>query len=323
MTDWKQKIEAARNRHQAAAQPPYKTALERSAYFSNKSGCNIYLKQEHLQKTGSFKYRGALNKLSSLTENEIAKGLVTASSGNHGMASSLAASQLGLDLTIHVPATASEAKLEGIKLYGASINKIDGDSLAAELSAKETAEQEGSTFISPYNDAEVIAGQGTIGLELIEQLPDLDAVCIAVGGGGLISGVGSYIKAVNPDIEIIACWPENAPALYKCLEAGEIYDVEELDTISDGTAGGVEPGSITFDICQNVIDKCVLVPEQNIIDTLKEFAVQERQMIEGAAALALAGALQIAPEYQGKNIAAVLCGRNISLEKFHSLTRAD
>lgn len=321
MTDWQQKIEQAYTRMHASAEAPYKTALEYSAYYSDQTGCNIFLKQEHLQKTGSFKYRGALNKLSSLSTEAIRKGVITASSGNHGMASSLAANKLGIPITIHVPEAVSPAKLAGIELYGATIHKVAGDSLAAELSAKETAEREGLTFVSPYNDPDIIAGQGTIGLEIIEQLSNVNAVLIAVGGGGLISGIGNYIKAVKPDTGIIGCWPENSPAMHACIKAGEIYDVPELATLSDGTAGGVEPGSITFDLCNQVIDKTVLVSEAEIQATLKEFADKERQIIEGAAAVALASAKKIAADYQGKNVAAVLCGRNISLEKFTELTK--
>ncbi len=321
MTDWQQKIEQAYKRMHASAEAPYKTALERSAYYSQQTGCNIFLKQEHLQKTGSFKYRGALNKLSSLTLKAIEKGVITASSGNHGMASSLAASKLGIPITIHVPEAVSPAKLAGIELYGANIHKVVGSSLDAELSAKETAEREQSTFISPYNDPDIIAGQGTIGLEIVEQLADLDAVIVAVGGGGLISGIGSYIKSVKPDTDIIACWPENSPAMHACMEAGEIFDVPETDTLSDGTAGGVEPGSITFELCQRVIDHSVLITETEIQETLKEFAAKERQIIEGSAAVALAASKKVAGSYKEKNVAVVLCGRNISLEKFTELTK--
>lgn len=319
MTDWRKKIDDTYKRFKTSSEAPYRTALEHSAYYSAATGCNIFLKQEHLQKTGSFKYRGAFNKLTGLTKEEISKGVITASTGNHGMASALAASKLGIPVTIFVPKTASAAKLDSIKLYGAAIKQVTGDGLVAELSAKETCERENRTFISPYNDPDIIAGQGTTGLEILEQLPDVDAICIAVGGGGLISGIGSYIKAVKPNVDIIACWPENAPAMHSCMEAGKIYEAVETDTISDGTAGGVEPGSITFDICQRVIDQSVLVPEQEIKDTLKEFAINERQMIEGAAAVALAGAKSIAKSYAGKNVAVVLCGRNITLEKFNSI----
>ena len=319
MTPWQQEIEAAHERLFASPHAPYRTALEHSTYFSQVTGCNLHLKQEHLQKTGSFKYRGALNKLSMLSSSAIEKGIVTASTGNHGMASALAARQLSIPLTIHVPENVSDAKLASIELYGAKTHKVPGASLAAELSAKETAEQEGKIFISPYNDKDIICGQGTIGVELFNQLPDLDAVFIAVGGGGLISGIGSYIKAVAPHIEIIACWPEKAASMLRCMEAGEIYEVVEQDTLSDGTAGGVEPGSITFEICQNVINHTVLVSEQEIGATMKEFATHERQIIEGSAAVALAGAKQLATSYKGKNVAVVLCGRNIALEKFNSI----
>jgi len=319
MADWPQKIKQAYARLHASPEAPYKTALEYSAYYSQATGCNFYLKQEHLQKTGSFKYRGALNKLSCLSKEATAKGVITASSGNHGMAAALAANKLDIPITIHVPKSVSEAKLAGIQLYGAIIHKVDGDSLAAELSAKEAAEREGMTFVSPYNDLDIIAGQGTIGLEILDQRPNVDAVFIAVGGGGLISGIGSYIKAVKPNTDIIACWPENSPAMHHCLKAGKIYEAPELETLSDGTAGGVEPGAITFDLCETIIDKSLLVSEVEIREALKEFAEKERQIIEGAAAVALAAAKKGAGDYAGKNIAVVLCGRNIALGKFRQL----
>jgi threonine dehydratase len=153
-------------------------------------------------------------------------------------------------------------------------------------------------------------------MELHQQLPQVDAVFVAVGGGGMIAGIGTALKQLNPAIEIIGCWPANAPTLERSLKAGRIIEVDELDTLSDGTAGGVEPGSITFPLCQRVIDRTVLVSEAQIGQAMKAVAATERWIIEGAAGVALAGALKLAEEYRGKRIAVVLCGRNILLEKF-------
>jgi threonine dehydratase len=158
-----------------------------------------------------------------------------------------------------------------------------------------------------------------VGLELAQQCPDLAAVYVAVGGGGLISGIGSYLKFVHPDVEIIGCWPANATAMHLCLEKGEIYDTPETKTLSDGTAGGVEEGAITFPICQRVIDRHLLVSEAEIASAMRDMAANENFIIEGAAGVALAAALKDGDNYQGRNIAVVICGRNIALDTFRSV----
>lgn len=321
MTRLEIKIKEAYHRLRSSPYAPHLTALELSPYFSELTGSNIFFKQEHMQRTGSFKYRGALNKLLNLPADDARTGVIAASSGNHGLAAAFAAQQLGIPITIYVPAQASEAKLQSIHLLGAKVNFVKGDSLAAERKARKVAELEHKTYLSPYNDLDVIIGQGTIGHEILEQRPDVDAIFIAVGGGGLISGIGAYVKAIQPNVDIIACWPENAPAMCRCLEAGTIIDVQEADTLSDGTAGGIEDEAVTFPLCQQVIDRRVLISEQRIYETLKEFALNERQIIEGAAVVALAGALDTMTNYREKNIVVVLCGRNIALPKFMEIVR--
>ena len=158
-----------------------------------------------------------------------------------------------------------------------------------------------------------------MGLELAQQCPNLAAVYVAVGGGGLISGIGSYLKSVHPDVEIIGCWPANATAMHLCLEKGEIYDTPETKTLSDGTAGGVEEGAITFPICQRVIDRHLLISEAEIASAMRDMAANENFIIEGAAGVALAAGLKDGDNYQGRNIAVVICGRNIALDTFRSV----
>ena len=319
MTDslhWKNAVTEAYNRVSSSALPPYQTALELSPFFSANHHCHIHLKYEHMQRTGSFKYRGALNKLLSLTEAQRQAGIVTASSGNHGMACAQAAAGLNIDATVFVPESASEFKVAQITRLGANVVPVKGDCLVAEMQAMEIAASQQKTYISPYNDAAVIAGQGTIAVELEQQLPDLDAVFIAVGGGGLVGGVGSYLKAKHPHIDIIGCWPETACAMSQCLDAGEIIEVDELPTLSDGTAGNVEPGSITFELCQDVIDKKVMVSEAQIATVIQQMAEHERQIIEGAAAVAIAGAVKLSGDYDHKNVAVIVCGRNIAYSTF-------
>ncbi|QBH94968.1 threonine/serine dehydratase [Limnobaculum zhutongyuii] len=292
------------------------TPLDYSPLLSLISGCQIYLKCEHLQHTGSFKFRGAVNKIRLLNETARQSGVITASTGNHGQALALAAREAGVAVTVYAPATAAQVKLDAIRAFGADIELVEGDALAAELEASRQAGLQGKPFVSPYNDKYIIAGQGTSGIEIAEQIDNLDAVFIAVGGGGLISGIGTALKQLSPKTQIIGCWPANAPSMYASLKAGNIIEVEEQETLSDGTAGGVEPGAITFPVCQQVIDRYELVSEQEIRDAMRLVARTDRWMIEGAAGVALATALRLAPEFQGKKIAVVLCGKNIVLEKY-------
>ncbi|TDR73078.1 threonine/serine dehydratase [Paludibacterium purpuratum] len=302
--------------HQAIRPQVRVTPLDHSPALSALTGCEVYLKCEHLQATGSFKFRGASNKLAVLDDAAKQKGVITASSGNHGQAVALAGQKLGVAVTVYAPETASATKLDAIRAYGSAVVLVKGDALQAEILGRQHAEAQGKTFISPYNDLDVIAGQGTTALEMFEQCPDLDAVFVAVGGGGLISGVGTAFKQLSPATQVIGCWPANATSLYACLQAGKIIEVYETDTISDGTAGGVEPGAVTFDICQQVIDQTVLVPEDDIKAAMKLLAQTDRWMVEGAAGVALGGMLQTAARFKGKKVGVVLCGRNIVLSKF-------
>ena len=292
------------------------TPLTLSSALSGALGCNVYLKCEHLQSTGSFKYRGAANKIRVLDAPSRARGVVTASSGNHGQALALAGRVAGTSVTVYVARTASPAKMAAIQAYGAELIVLDIDPLQVELYARAEAERSGRTFVSPYNDLDVIAGQGTVGIELLEQLPDLDAVFVAVGGGGLASGLGTALKAARPEIQVIGCWPEVAQSLKRNLEVGRIFDVAEEETISDGTAGNVEPGSVTFEICARVLDERVAVSEVEIKRAMRDVAEAEHWIVEGAAGVAMGGARAMASQFGGKNVVVILCGRNVGLERF-------
>jgi threonine dehydratase len=296
------------------------TPLWHSPMLSKATGCDVYLKCEHLQLTGSFKFRGAFNKVRLLDETSRRRGVLTVSSGNHGQGVALAGKLAGVPVTVYATSSASAIKLDAIRALGAEVVTIDDTSLAVELEAGRQAKLKGMTFVSPYNDIDVIAGQGTIGVELHEQARaagiELAAVFASVGGGGLISGVGTAIQHLSPKTEVIGCWPANSTALYSSLKAGEIVEVEEHDTISDGTAGGIEPDTITFGIGQKVISDTDLVTEEEIKAAMKLLAQTDRFMVEGAAGVALASLLRLAPRYQGRAVAVVLCGRNIMLSKF-------
>jgi threonine dehydratase len=288
------------------------TPLVRSASFSNDTAANVYFKLENRQTTGSFKFRGATNRLLTLSEEQRAKGCVAASSGNHGAAVACAMQRLGTSGIIFVPQQTSRVKVEKISAYGADIRFFGTDGLDTEQHARQYADEHNMLYLSPYNDEQVIAGQGTCGLEILEQLPDIDAVFVAVGGGGLISGVGSALKAHNPDIRVYGCQPEASAVMALSVAAGEILDLPSRATLSDGTAGGIEPGAITFPLNQAVVDEWVLVDERQIADAMRLYIGREGHSIEGAAGVAVAGLLAMTEPVAGQNIVVIVCGGNIA-----------
>lgn len=302
--------------HHALRPQVISTPITFSMGLSKITGCKVYLKCEHLMTTGSFKFRGACNKIRLLSKDARKDGVLVASSGNHGQAVALAGSMAGVPVTVYASEQAAAVKLNAIAQYGAKLITLNAAGLEVELEARFQAEKQGKVFISPYNDLEVIAGQGTIGMELSEQCPAADAIFASVGGGGLISGIATAIKEQHPETRIIGCWPANATSLYTSLQSGSIISVEEFDTLSDGTAGEVEPGSVTFPICQKLLDNTVLVTEEEIKNAMKVIAQTDQWMIEGAAGVALAAMLKQAENYQGQKVVVVICGRNITLEQY-------
>jgi threonine dehydratase len=290
------------------------TPLDFSPFFSSRTGANVYVKLENLQHTCSFKLRGAFNKLLSLTGDERNAGCVTASSGNHGAAIAYAMSRLGVKGIIFVPEQTSPTKVEAIRMAGGDVRFFGTDGLDTELHARQFAADEGMVFLSPYNDEQVIAGQGTCGVEISRQLSQVDAVFIAVGGGGLISGIGAFLKSVNPAIDIVSCQPAASAVMTESIKAGRILDLPSEPTLSDGTAGGIEPGAITFDVCKDVVDRYVVVSEEEIAEAMRQFIDSHHMLLEGAAGVAIAGFTKTANDYKGKNVVIVICGGNISRE---------
>ena len=199
---------------------------------------------------------------------------------------------------------------------------VDGNSVVVDAEAARQCAEKGIPYISGYNDEDVVAGQGTVGLEIFEQCANLDAVFVSVGGGGLVSGIGTAIKALSPGTRVIGCTPRNARTMYESVRAGRILDIEELETISDGTAGGVEAGSITFPICQEVVDDWMLVDEADIRSAMRILAEHERWMVEGSAGVAFAAMLQYAKQHPGQRLCVVICGRNIGLDVFLEAMRS-
>jgi len=273
-----------------------------------------WLKLEHVQKTGSFKFRGASNKIAMLTAEQAAAGVVTASNGNHGLGVAAAAEARGIAAEVFVSSHVSPAKARRIEAHGGRIHVAGDDPLTAELAARQAATYSGRVFISPYNDRDVMAGQGTIAVELLRQLPEMDAVYVAVGGGGLIGGIGTFLKEAKPTVEIVGCWPENSPVMWECMKAGEVVDVPESPTLSESTAGGLEPGSVTLEVCKSVVDRAVFVTENQIAESMKEMLESEHWLVEGAAAVAVAAQQQEKGKY--KNAAIILCGRNVAPEAY-------
>jgi threonine dehydratase len=272
----------------------------------------VFFKLENLQNTGSFKLRGASNKILFLSTAEAARGVIAASNGNHGLGVAAAAERAGIAAEVYISNHVSPSKARRIQEYGASIKRVGNDPLEAELAARTAASDQSRVFISPYNNSQVMAGQGTIAVELLRQLPPLDAIFVAVGGGGLIGGIGAYLKCASPQTEVVGCWPENSPVLYESIKAGRILDVAEQPTLSESTAGGLEPGCVTLEICSRVIDTSVLVSETEILDAMRKVRALKGWVIEGAAAVAVAAFLKNAERYKGKRVAVVICGANVS-----------
>jgi threonine dehydratase len=287
--------------------------------LSNLIDDDVYLKLDNIQETGSFKFRGAISKMTALTDDEKSKGVVTASTGNHGAACSLAMSILGIKGKIVVPENVHKNKVENILNLGGEVEYFGNDCINAEERAQEISNTTGATYISPYNDPDIICGQGTMGLEIWNDLTTVDSVFISVGGGGLISGVGGYLKSMNENVNMVGVSPQNSCVMYESLKAGVQLDLPSEDTLSDGTAGGVEMGSITFELCQNIIDDFVLVSEDEIADGIRIGLEKHHQLIEGAAGAAIAGFMKQKDKLNGQTVAIVMCGGNISSEVLKSI----
>jgi threonine dehydratase len=291
------------------------TRLEHSASLSALTDASVYLKLENLQRTGSFKVRGAFNRILSLSEPERVRGIVAASSGNHGAAVALAMTQCGVGGIIFVPESASRAKVENIRRLGGDVRAAGTESGATETFARTYAADHDMTYISPYNDEAVIAGQGTIGAEIVRQLPSVEAVVASVGGGGLISSVAGYLKAVKPGVDAIGASARNSMAMSASVRAGHVVATEHLPTLSDGTAGGIEPGTITFDLCRALVDSFVDIGEDEIRSALRLFIESHAMLCEGSAALAIAGLRASKERLRGRTVVVVICGANITADK--------
>ena len=295
------------------------TPLDYSPAFSAATGADVWFKLENLQHTGSFKLRGAANRLMTLTPEQRAAGCVTASSGNHGAALAYAMQKLSVGGVIFVPEQTSSVKVDAIRSYGGDVRFYGTDGLDTEIHARDYAGQNSMFYVSPYNDAEVMAGQGSCGVEIAAQLPDVDDIFIAIGGGGLISGVGSVLRRHSKSVRIIGCQPSASAVMAHSVEAGEILQLPSAPTLSDGTAGGIEPGAITFALCKELVDDYVLIDEPGIAAAMRTFMDSQHQLIEGAAGVAIAAMLANTSDLKGHKVVILVCGANISRESLLSV----
>lgn len=272
----------------------------------------VYLKTENLQITGSFKVRGAYYKMSQLTDEEKAKGVIACSAGNHAQGVALAAAKNGIKSIICLPDGAPISKVEATKSYGAEVCLVKGVYDDAYAEALRQRDEMGYTFIHPFDDENVIAGQGTIGLELIEQLPEMDAVIVPIGGGGLISGVAFAIKSLNPKIKVYGVQAAGAPSMFNAVKNGEISRLDSVSTIADGIAVK-EPGENTFRYCSEYVDEIVTVTDDEISAAILALMEQQKLVTEGAGAVAAAAAMFNKVPIKGKKVVCLLSGGNIDV----------
>ena len=279
---------------------------------SLKTDCNLYLKTENLQITGSFKVRGAYFKMSRLSEEEKAKGVVACSAGNHAQGVALAAQKSGIKATIFLPSTAPISKIEATRQYGPEIRLIDGVYDDAYEAAAAFQKESGAVFVHPFDDPDVIAGQGTIGLELMEQLSDLDAVIVPVGGGGLISGVAFAVKMLKPDCKVYGVQAAGAGSMFESLENHKRCPLPSVCTFADGIAVKC-PGETTYEMCSQYVDQIVTVTDDETAAAILALMERQKLVAEGAGAVSVAAAMFSKLPVQGKKVCAIVSGGNIDV----------
>jgi len=299
------------------------TPLELDEQLSEVSGARVLLKLENLQDTGSFKIRGALNRLLTLSNDEREQGIIAASAGNHALGVARAASLLGIRATLIVPESGSPAKIAALRRFPPEVVelRVEGvDYDAAEALGIALARQTGRRFVSPYNDPQIMCGQATTAVEILEDLPHVEALLIPVGGGGLLSGMGLWAKTVNPAIQVIGVQSTASPQMHAAFAAGALVMVPVLDSLADGLAGNIEPGSPMYDLARRVSDEIVLVEETEIAQAMRWYLEQQHLVVEGSGAVVLAALLnRRVAGLAGKTVAAVLTGRNVAIERLKAL----
>ena len=287
----------------------HKTQLVRAFDLSN---CNLYLKTENLQRTGSFKVRGAYYKISTLTPEEKERGVIACSAGNHAQGVALAAQKEGISAVICIPEGAPLSKIAATRSYGAEVVLCKGVYDDAYRRAVEIQEESGRTFVHPFNDEAVIAGQGTVGLELMAQLPDVDAVFVPVGGGGLISGVAMAVKTINPNCKVYGVQAEGAPSMFRAYREHQICELDQVVTIADGIAVK-KAGDLTYELCCKYVDDILTVSDDEISSAILAMMERYKMVAEGAGAVSVAAVMYNKVDVEGKNVVAVVSGGNIDV----------
>ncbi|MFB6152861.1 MAG: threonine ammonia-lyase [Halodesulfurarchaeum sp.] len=303
-------VRAARDRIGDAARH---TPLQHSRHFSEMAGTRVHLKLENVQRTGSFKIRGATNRIRTLADDEQAEGVITASAGNHAQGVALAAANSGVDATVIMPEGAPISKVNATRNYGATVRLHGEDYTAAQRRAHELAEEMGLTYVHAFDDEMVMAGQGTIGLELLEDLPGLDTVVVPVGGGGLISGIATAIKDRAPEVRVVAVQARGASTVADSLEKGSVQAIDDVDTIADGIATG-QVGERPFEVIRERVDEVVTVSDAEIASAVILLLERAKTLVEGAGAVPLAAILEDRFDFDpDEDVVAVLSGGNIDL----------
>lgn len=272
-------------------------------------GNNVYLKMENLQKTGSFKFRGAYNKINNLTDEEKKKGVIASSAGNHAQGVAKSATSQGISSLICIPAFAPIAKIEATRNYGAEVELVEGGYDDSYIRALELAKEKDLVFLHPFDDKYVIAGQGTIGLEILDQLPQVDRIVVPIGGGGLIAGIAVAVKSLRPDIEIIGVEPTTAASMKKSIELGSVTEIDSAISIADGIAVR-KPGNLTFEICNSLVDRVIEVTDAEIAEAILNLLEKNKLVSEGAGAAAVAAINKLEDD---KVTCAILSGGNINV----------
>ncbi|MEH6589298.1 MAG: pyridoxal-phosphate dependent enzyme [Halioglobus sp.] len=288
------------------------TPVQSSELLSDHCGASLFFKMENLQKVGAFKARGAANAVFSLDEEEAARGVATHSSGNHGAALAMAASRRGIKAHIVMPKNAPAAKKAAVQAYGGIVIDCEPTLAAREQTLEEVVAATGAHAVHPYNDARVIAGQGTVGLELIEQISDLDAVVVPVGGGGLLAGVATAVKSINPGIEVIAVEPTGADDAFRSFGLGRLVSQQNPDTIADGLRGSL--GTLNFEIIQQYVDTIITVDDAAIVEAMKLQWSRLKSVVEPSGAVSFAGILEYPERFSGRRVAVVVSGGNLDLD---------
>ncbi|WP_242297159.1 bifunctional threonine ammonia-lyase/L-serine ammonia-lyase TdcB [Bacillus cereus group sp. BfR-BA-01382] len=297
-----------------------KTPLVKSFYLTSKTGGEIYLKLENMQLTGSFKFRGAFNKISQLTNEEKERGVIACSAGNHAQGVALSSHLLKIKSKIVMPTSAPQAKVDATRGYGSEVI-LYGDTFDdAKAKCEEIIKETGETYLHPYDDVEVMAGQGTIGLDILDDMWDVDTVIVPIGGGGIISGIAVALKSFNPSINIIGVQAENVHGMKASYDAGEIVSHYKSPTIADGCAVKI-PGNLTFEIVKDLVDDIVTVSEEELEVAMKDLLQRGKAVVEGAGALATAALLagKVDKYVQGKKVVAVISGGNVDLKRISSV----